>query len=242
MRIKYSNPKWKLSEIANQLGYSTSNLQRYRNDINMLSPYRIQPNNTKRQAKKVSNTGFDKNSLHDSDVKRPQMASNDLKLTSNESIKNKRKKLKGDDPGDGQNDGITLIEQAFSSISLREFIEIFKKDVNIQEEISQAIDKYNKESFSTRSQIGQNAFIQSKAFQQARNIMGEAITEMDKEIEQKAKKKNKKQISEAKIWLPDSKFIEEMSRLDLNKISCKEKNGRIMNRLNKTQNHKYIEN
>ena len=46
MRVKYENPKMKQSEIASQLGYSTSTLQRYRNDINMLSPYRINPNNT----------------------------------------------------------------------------------------------------------------------------------------------------------------------------------------------------
>ena len=38
MQIKYQNPKMKQSEIANQLGYSSSTLQRYRNDINMLSP------------------------------------------------------------------------------------------------------------------------------------------------------------------------------------------------------------
>ena len=62
MRMKYENPKLKQSEIAKQLGYSTSTLQRYRNDINMLSPYRIQPNDTKKQAKKVSNTSFDNNS------------------------------------------------------------------------------------------------------------------------------------------------------------------------------------
>ena len=39
MRIKYENPKPKQSEIANKLGYPSSALQRYRNDINMLSPY-----------------------------------------------------------------------------------------------------------------------------------------------------------------------------------------------------------
>ena len=32
MRMKYENPKLKQSEIANQLGYSSSTLQRYRND------------------------------------------------------------------------------------------------------------------------------------------------------------------------------------------------------------------
>ena len=46
MRVKYQNQKMKQSEIANQLGYSTGTLQRYRRDINMLSPYRTQPNNT----------------------------------------------------------------------------------------------------------------------------------------------------------------------------------------------------
>ena len=46
MRLKYENPTMKQSQIANQLGLSTSTLQRYRNDINMLPPYRINPKNT----------------------------------------------------------------------------------------------------------------------------------------------------------------------------------------------------
>ena len=61
MRMKYKNPKLKQSEIANQLGYSTSTLQRYRDDINMLPPCRIQPNNTNKPSEKVSNTNFDNN-------------------------------------------------------------------------------------------------------------------------------------------------------------------------------------
>ena len=51
LRVKYENPKMKQSEIANQIGLSTSTLQRFRNDINMLSPYRINPNNTEKQSK-----------------------------------------------------------------------------------------------------------------------------------------------------------------------------------------------
>ena len=51
MRVKYENPKMKQSQMANQLGLSTSTLQRYRNDINMLSPYRINPNNTNKRTK-----------------------------------------------------------------------------------------------------------------------------------------------------------------------------------------------
>ena len=34
--IKFEYPKMKQSETANHVGYSTSTLQRYRNDINML--------------------------------------------------------------------------------------------------------------------------------------------------------------------------------------------------------------
>ena len=46
VRVKNENPNLKQSEIANQLGSSSSTLQRYRNDINMLSPYRIQQNHS----------------------------------------------------------------------------------------------------------------------------------------------------------------------------------------------------
>ena len=49
MRVKYENPKLKQSQIANQLGLSSSTLQRYRIDMNMFSPYRICPNNTNKR-------------------------------------------------------------------------------------------------------------------------------------------------------------------------------------------------
>ena len=42
----------------------------------MLSPYRINPNNTNKRMKKASNCNFDNNSHHESNVK---MTSNDLK-------------------------------------------------------------------------------------------------------------------------------------------------------------------
>ena len=38
MHLKYQNPQMKQSEIANHLNMSSSTLQRYKNDINMLSP------------------------------------------------------------------------------------------------------------------------------------------------------------------------------------------------------------
>ena len=78
MRLKYENPKLKQSEIGNQLGYFSSTLQRDRIDINMLSPYRIQPDNTNKRTKNLSNTNFDNYPHREPDVKRPQMTSNDL--------------------------------------------------------------------------------------------------------------------------------------------------------------------
>ena len=88
MYMKYQNPKLKQSELANNLNMSPSTIQRYRNDINMQSPYRISPNNVKKRTKKakIDNIG---------DLKRPQMTSNDSKTTLNETVKNKKNKLKG---------------------------------------------------------------------------------------------------------------------------------------------------
>ena len=60
-QIEIEIPKKKQSEIANQLGYSSKTLQRYRNDKKMLSPYGIQPNNTNKRTEKLLNTNFDNN-------------------------------------------------------------------------------------------------------------------------------------------------------------------------------------
>ena len=71
---------------------------------------------------------------------------------------------------------------------MAEFIEIIEKDPNIQNENSQTLDKYNKESFSTRSQTGRNPLIQSRVFEQAINFTGETKSDMDIEMEQKDNK------------------------------------------------------
>ena len=95
LKVKYENPKMKQSQIANQIGLSSSTIQRYRNDIDMLSPYRIQPNNTNKRTKKVKNNDVVNISNQESGVKRLHLTSNDLKTTSNEPVKNKKNKVKG---------------------------------------------------------------------------------------------------------------------------------------------------
>ena len=93
---------------------------------------------------------------------------------------------------------------------MSDFIEINKKYLNMQK-------MFHKKLIST--------------------IMGEAISDKDVELEQKD---NKIQILEEKRRIPDSKFVEEMKTLDLNKTWCKEENNKIMNRLYETlTNHKY---
>ena len=51
LRMKNEIPKMKQSEIANQLGLSTSTLQTYKKDMILFSPYRIQSNNTNKPGK-----------------------------------------------------------------------------------------------------------------------------------------------------------------------------------------------
>ena len=88
MYMKYQNPKLKQSELANNLNMSSSTIQRYRNDINMQSPYRISPNNVKKHTKKAKIDDI-------GDLKRPQLTSNDVKTTLNDTVQNKKTKLKG---------------------------------------------------------------------------------------------------------------------------------------------------
>ena len=94
MQIKGENPNLKQFEIANHLGYSSSTLQRYSNDINMLSPYRIQSNITNKRTENTSNTNFDNNSHRNPDVKRHQMTSNDpIKPETNTKSNNKNRNI-----------------------------------------------------------------------------------------------------------------------------------------------------
>ena len=94
MRLKYENAKLKQSEKSNQLKYSPSTLQRYRNDINMLSPYRTQSNNINKRTNNASNTNFEINSHRETDVKRLQMTSNGRKTTQTKSNKKNKNNLK----------------------------------------------------------------------------------------------------------------------------------------------------
>ena len=88
MNIKYQTPKMTQSEISSQLNMSPSTIQRYRNDVNMFSPYIINPNNVEKRSKKAK---IDDNG----DLKRPQMTSNGLRTSSNDKKTKSKNNLKG---------------------------------------------------------------------------------------------------------------------------------------------------
>ena len=106
MNIKYQNPKMTQSEISSQLNMSSSTIKRYRNDINMLSPYRNNPNNVKKRSKKAEIDDI-------GDLKRPQMSSNHLKTTSNDKKTRSKNNLKG---GSVQEDNIEINEHYLDRI------------------------------------------------------------------------------------------------------------------------------
>ena len=107
MAVKSINPKLEQSEIARQLKISSSTLQRYREEINIPSPYTILNTHTRKQ----------NSSDHD-----PKMTWNDLKVTSKDDDKavskktKSGKKLKGGNPDDvNLSNERAFIEQGFSS-------------------------------------------------------------------------------------------------------------------------------
>ena len=80
MEIKCNNPKLKQSEVAKLFDLSSSTIQKYRREINMISTYRIRPSSKANQRKqKTPNTNRDDVMVTSKDIK---MTSNDLKTTS----------------------------------------------------------------------------------------------------------------------------------------------------------------
>ena len=68
----------KTNLLDEYVNFGDSTLQRYRNDIKMLSPYKIKSNSTIKRTKNGLATSFNNNSHREPDVKRLQTTSNDL--------------------------------------------------------------------------------------------------------------------------------------------------------------------
>ena len=87
--IKSTNSKSKQSELVKKLACSPSTLEQDRPDINILSPYRI-PSNTHQKRQRNPNKNLNDDSQRKRDLEKPQMTSNDLKMSSKGPITNRR--------------------------------------------------------------------------------------------------------------------------------------------------------
>ena len=104
MEEKYNNPKLTQKEICNQLGFSDRVIRRYRDDIKMNSPYRIN-NNIKK-----------KTNQEPVDIKNDNTKSEDKNRRINKRIKNTLNNMKGGNISDTHTlTGKELIDQAFGS-------------------------------------------------------------------------------------------------------------------------------
>ena len=128
MELKYNNPKMTQKQICNQLGFSDSTIKRYRDDINMNSPYRSN-NYRKKKIRKISDTPTE-NISKDENTKKVIDESSKNKIIEKR-IKNKLKNnIKGGNISDTHSistnelidyafkdnlSGKQLIEQAFNT-------------------------------------------------------------------------------------------------------------------------------
>ena len=157
-------PNLKQSKTANQLSCSSSTLQRYRNDIKMLSPYRNQPNNTNKRTNKASNTNFDNSSHRDPDVKRPRLTPNDLKPTpQNVNENGKKVKAKNNLKGGSMHENIEINDEYLGEIL---YINDLKKELAMQNISSdktfrsdtvQDLKDFNSQSLTTQVKKKENS-------------------------------------------------------------------------------------
>ena len=157
----------------------------------MLSPYRINPNNTNKRSKKVKNTDLDNNSHNEADFKRPQMTSNDFKrsqLTSNENSK-KTKTNKNNLKGGSVQENIEISEHYLDKIlenmdSLMELaMQKISKDKTVKNDTIQDFKEFHQQSLTTQAKKGEQLVSMMPAIKKAFNLMGDDVVELKVENE-----------------------------------------------------------
>ena len=180
MRVKYENPRMRQSETANQLGLSSSTLQRYGNDIYMLSPYRNDPNNSNKRTKKAPNTNFNNNSHCKPDVKRTQMTSNDLKIPQKTKTKNNLKA--GSVPENIEINEHYLDEFLYNNdMKMDLAMQIISTDKTVRNDTIENLKVFNSQSLSTKAKKGEQLVSMMPAFKKAFTLLGDDIVELSTE-------------------------------------------------------------
>ena len=218
MHIKYQNPKRNQSEITNHLNMSTSTLQRYRNDINMLSPYRTNPNNVKKRPKKAKIDDI-------GDLKRPQMTSNDLKMTSNETIKNKKNKLKAGSVQENIESNEHYLDEILdnNNIQMDLAMQIISTDKTVRNDTIQDLKESNSQSLATQAKKGEQLVSMMPAIKKAFNLLGDDIVELSTENDALKNKKGSY----------NEKWLEESKNKMLKQIDDEKRANLIMSRMKK---------
>ena len=205
LRMKYENPKLKQSQIANQLGYSSSTLNRYRNDMNMLSPYRTQSNNNNKRTKKASNINFNNDSHREPDVKRPQMTSNDLKTsqTTTKSNRNYKNILTSESVHENVANKEHYLDENLhiNNLSMELAMQIVSNDKTEIKYTRQDLKEFNSPSLATQAKKGEQLVSMMPAIKKAIILLGDDIVELSTEND--ALKNKMGDFNET--WLQDSK-------------------------------------
>ena len=228
MRLKYENPKMEQSEIGNHLCSSASTIQRYKNDINMLSSYRIQSNNISKRIKKVKKTNSDNDSQPNHDDKRPQMTSNDLKTTQTKSNKKNKNVLKA---GSVQQN-IEFNEHYLDEIlhdknsQMELTMQIISNDKTVRNDTVQDLKEFNSQSLATQAKKGEQLVTMMPANRKAFNLLGDNIVEISTEND----------ALKNKIGSYDEKWLEESKARMLQQIDDEKRTNLIMSRMKKQMN------
>ena len=115
MEEKYNNPKLTQKQICNQLGFTDRTIRRYRDDIKMDSPYRIN-NHKKKTAKQKPSTVTEDHSKNEN-------------IKSTTSKRSKNNVIKGGNISDIHTiTGKELIEQTFQNDKADSFLENKQED------------------------------------------------------------------------------------------------------------------
>ena len=191
LNIKYQNPKMKQSEIANQLDISSSTLKRYRNDINMLSPYRINQNKGKKRTKKALNTDFDNNSLHEADIQISQMSSNDLKTTQTKSNRKNKNILKAGSVQENIEINEHYLEEILdnNNIKMDLAMQIISTDKTVRNDTIEDLKEFNSQSLTTQAKKQEQLVSLMPAIKKAFNLLGDDIAELATENDALKKRK-----------------------------------------------------
>ena len=187
----------------------------------MLSPYRINPNNTNKRTKKNSNTNFHINSHPDSDVKRPHLTSNDFKTNTKSNKKNKHV-LKAGFVQENIEINEHYLDKIFDNNNIQTDLamQIISSDKTVRNDTIEDLKEFNTQSLTTQAKKGEQVLSLMPAIKRAFNLLGDDILELSTEND----------ALKSKIGSYDEKWLEKSKNKMLKQIDVEKRANLIMSR------------